>query len=289
MSGRGFSVVSFLSDFGLDDIFVGVCHGVLARIAPHARVIDLTHGVAPGAVADGAALLARSVPYLPAAVQLAVVDPGVGTERRGLAVTTGRGDVLIGPDNGLLGEAAAALGGLVSVFELTAATHRLHPTSATFHGRDVFAPAAGAIADGVPPDGLGEEVAVDTLVRLPARRCHVTDRCVESEVVLVDRFGNVQLAADSHDLEQADLGSCDRLTVEVAVDRPPPGTAGGRSPTPQTSEARYVPTFGQLPSGQLGIYVDSDWHLALAVNGGSAASRLSLGPGDRVMLHAPLG
>lgn len=255
--GRRFAVVSFLTDFGLDDVFVGVCHGVLARAAPHARVVDLTHAVTAGDVVEGALLLARAVPHLPESVHLAVVDPGVGTARRGIAVATARGDVLVGPDNGLLLPAAEALGGRTGAWSLESPEHRLLPTSATFHGRDVFSPAAGAVASGAAPSELGPPVADPVRLELP--RARPAGDGWEVPVVLVDRFGNLQLGVGP-----------DVLAPDSSAAR-----VDGR-------EVPVVATFGDLPPGELGLYVDSDGQLALAVNGGSAADRLGLGRGDLV-------
>lgn len=262
-------VVSFLSDFGLDDTFVGVCHGVVLRVAPHVRIVDVTHSVTPGDVRQGALLLARTTPYLPVAVHLAVVDPGVGTARRGIAIGTVRGDVLVGPDNGLLPAAARTLGGITGVWELTHPDHRLTPVSRTFHGRDVFAPAAGALASGIGPAQLGD--AVTGLVDLsPSPPPIVTRELLEAEVVHVDRFGNLQLNAVPEDLEVLGLDIGQDLLVSAAVRR---------------SRATYVRTFDELADGALGLYEDSDWQLALAVKQGSAARRLDAGRGAIVRVH----
>ncbi len=264
-----FGLVSFLSDFGLDDIFVGVCHGVILRVAPHVRIVDVTHSVAPGDVRQGALLLARATPYLPVGVHLAVVDPGVGTARRGVAIGTGRGDVLVGPDNGLLNAAARALGGMTGSWELTSPDHRLVPVSRTFHGRDVFAPAAGALAVGVEPAHLGD--AVTGLVDLdPLPPPVVTRELLEAEVVHVDRFGNLQLNAVREDLDLLGFDIGQDLLVSVDVRR---------------TRATYVRTFDELADGALGLYEDSDRQLALAVKQGSAAGRLEAGRGATVRVY----
>lgn len=255
-----FPFVSFLSDFGLTDTFVGVCHGVLARRAPHARVIDLTHEVERGEVELGALLLARAVVHLPIAVHLAVVDPGVGTTRRGIAVASGRGDVLVGPDNGLLIPAAQVLGGVTGVWELTDRRYRLEPVSASFHGRDVFAPAAAALAGGVVAAELGPPVHDPVEPGPPQKALLLDDGSVQAPVLVVDRFGNLQLAARVDDLARAGLQRGQELEVEL----------GARS-----AHARFVRVFAELARGELGLYEDSDWHVALAVNGGSAAHALS--------------
>lgn len=263
-----FEVVTFLSDFGLDDVFVGVCHGVLTGRAPHARIIDLTHAVPPGDVRRGARLLARSVPHVPSAVHLAVVDPGVGTSRRGIAIAAARGDLLVGPDNGLLIDAAEELGGIVAAHELTAVTDQPAVVSATFHGRDVFAPAAAALACGTPISDLGP--GVDDLAASPPEFLEVDlDRALMvCEAVLIDRFGNVQLAARPADAARIGL----QVGAQVVV-----GGHGGRT-------VPYVRTFGDVAGDTLGLYEDSDGRLALAVNGGSAAEVLDVEEGDRLTL-----
>src|SRR3954468_22776657 len=157
-------VLTFLSDYGQDDDFVGVCHGVIARIAPDARVIDVTHGIPRHDVRTGALVLRRALPYFPAGVHLAVVDPEVGAERRAVAVRTAEeGRILVGPDNGLLALAALRFGGAVEAVDLTRSRHRLEPTSATFHGRDVFSPAAAARVPGAPLAEAGEPMDPDDL------------------------------------------------------------------------------------------------------------------------------
>lgn len=270
MPGRRFEVVSFLSDFGHDDVFVGVCHGVIAARAPHVRVIDLVHTVPPHDVRTGAVLLARAVPYLPVAVHLAVVDPGVGTARRGVVVRAARGDVLVAPDNGLVEPAVDALGGATGAWELAqpAGADGAGP-SATFHGRDVFAPAAGAVAAGAEPAGFGPAVIARQRLELPTSQ-HDEGRFA-TEVLLVDRFGNLQLAATREDLEALGVGHGGEVEVRCAA-------GSFRVPV--------VRTFGELPAGQVGLYEDSDRQLALTVNRGSASRMLDLGLRDMVTVRA---
>lgn len=257
-----------MSDFGLDDTFVGVCHGVVLRVAPHVRIIDLTHSVTPGDVRQGALLLARATPYLPVGVHLAVVDPGVGTARRGVAIATARGDVLVGPDNGLLAPAARTLGGMTGAWELTNPDYRLVPVSRTFHGRDVFAPAAAALALGIQPPALGDSIT--GLVDLdPLTPSVVTPERLEAEVIHVDRFGNLQLNAVHQDLGVLGLDLGQDLVVMVSARR---------------TRGTYVRTFGELADGALGLYEDSDWQLALTMKGGSAARRLEAGRGAIVSI-----
>jgi hypothetical protein len=262
--------VSFTTDYGLDDGFVAACKGVIGQIAPGVRVVDVTHTVPRHDVRRAAAVLAQTVPYLPAAVHLAVVDPGVGTDRRGVAVVAGHG-VLVGPDNGLLLPPADALGGAVAAYELTEPRYWLPTVSRTFHGRDVFAPAVAHVALGIPPDALGGAVDVTSLVQLPAPRTRVEQGWLETEVVAVDRFGNVQLAATAADLALLDASAVKGSRVQLRV-----GTVA--------VEAVLGSTFGDVPHGDLVVYVDSAGLVSVAVNGGSAAAWLGVAPGGNVAL-----
>lgn len=274
----GSDVVTFLSDFGLRDIFVGVCHGVIAARAPHVRIIDLTHDVTRHDVEEGAVLLSRAVEHLPRSVHLAVVDPGVGTERRGVAVSTGRGDVLVGPDNGLLIPAAETLGGILNAHELSGVAAREDPTSATFHGRDVFAPAAAAAANGTPIRELGPPVDDLRILDVAPPRVDPASGELEARAVLVDHFGNVQLDADAPVMEELAWTAGQEVWVVV-------GDATRDGTGDPACRARVVRTFGELAEGELGLYPDSDRKLALTVNTGSAAERLGLQRGARVTVR----
>ncbi|HEX8629562.1 MAG TPA: SAM-dependent chlorinase/fluorinase [Catenuloplanes sp.] len=256
----GYAWISLTTDYGISDGFVAACHGVVARLAPAARIIDISHGFVPGDVRRGAAVLAQTVPHLPPAVHVAVIDPGVGTSRRGIVVET-PGGVLVGPDNGLLPWAADALGGVRRVLALTNPLWLAPTVSRTFHGRDVFAPAAARIAAGAGVDEAGAALDPASLVRLPAPVIALGDGWLESEVLTVDRFGNVQLAAP------ADL--IDRLATTLSIDG---------------VWARRGGTFADAPAGGLVVFGDSAGHLAIAVNGGRAAVVLSVSPGDVLRL-----
>ncbi|MET8083249.1 SAM-dependent chlorinase/fluorinase [Micromonospora sp. NPDC005197] len=254
--------VSLTTDYGLTDGFVAACHGVIARIAPAARVIDVTHLVPPADVRRGAAVLAQTVPYLPVGVHVAVVDPGVGTARRGVALAT-PGGLLVGPDNGLLPDAAAALGGVTAAVELTEPRWLAARVSGTFHGRDVFAPVAARLALGAPLAEAGPAVDPDGLVRLPPAVVARDAEGFTAEVLTVDHFGNVQLAAPAEVLGPLPA------TVRVG----PPGPAPARG-------AVRGRTFGDAPEGGLVVYVDSADLVAVAVNGGRAVDVLGVRPGD---------
>jgi S-adenosyl-L-methionine hydrolase (adenosine-forming) len=223
-------------------------------------VVDLAHGIR--GVRAGSVVLRQSVVAAPdGAVHLAVVDPGVGTERRGVAVTTERGDVLVGPDNGLLPPAADALGGASGAFELTDPRYRRRPVSSTFHGRDICAPAAAFLCVGVSAEELGPAIDPSELVRVPETRTIVTSGCLEADVARIDWYGNLQLLATEKDLASAELGvRADISGVPVVVGR----------------------TFADAEPGGLVVYVDSSGHVAIARNGGSARELLQ-GP-ERVTL-----
>jgi len=269
---RAKAYVSFLTDYGSADGFVAACHGVLVRIAPAVRVIDITHQIPPQRVRRGAAVLAQTVPWLPPAVHLAVVDPGVGTARRAVAVRAGSAEqesFLVGPDNGLLSWAWTALGGARAAVALESPAHRLPVVSATFHGRDVFAPAAAHLASGVPLDELGPPVDPATLVRLPAPSSVVRPGAVEAEIVSIDGFGNVQLAATPEQLARAGLRLGDAIVVRARG---------------STFPARTGRTFADVAPGDLVVVADSAGYSALAVNGGSAAVVLSVRDTDTVVV-----
>jgi S-adenosyl-L-methionine hydrolase (adenosine-forming) len=254
--------ITLTTDYGLSDGFAGVMHGVIARYAPWVRVIDVTHLVPPGEVSRGSAVLAQAVGHLPAAVHVGVVDPGVGTARRAVAIAT-PGGLLVGPDNGLLTAAADALGGATAAVRLTERSWFLPDVSMTFHGRDVFAPVAARLAAGVPMTGAGPAIDPDSLVRLPEPVVVVGDGYVEAEVLTVDRFGNVQLAAPGTVL--------DGLGAQLEV--------GG-------VRATRAETFADGQPGRLIAYVDSAGRVALAVNGGRAVVALAVSPGDILRVAA---
>jgi S-adenosylmethionine hydrolase len=252
--------VTLTTDYGLSDGFVAMLHGVLAVDAPHARVIDVTHLVPPQDVTRAARLLAQVVPHLPTAVHVAVVDPGVGTARRAIALEAPDG-LLVGPDNGLLLPAAAALGGVLSAVALTNEEWYRQPVSATFHGRDIFAPVAARLASGSLLSGAGTALDPASLVRLPEPLVRLGSGFVEAEVCTVDQYGNVQLAVNGD-----------------AISGWPTAIHLGGAP------ATLGRTFADAPPGEPVIFVDSAGLVAIAVNGASAAHLLRLSPGDVVRL-----
>ncbi len=258
--------LSFLSDYGLDDDFVGVCHGVIARKAPGARVIDITHGVPRHDVRTGAILLRRALPYLPPGVHLAVVDPDVGTSRRAVALRTAEEDrLLVGPDNGLLSLAAQRFGGIVEAADITRSAHRLEPVSATFHGRDLFAPVAAALAAGAPFEEAGDPIDADEVRALHMPLAEVDAEGLVAHAIAFDRFGNVTLDVEHEELTFAGL----RL---------------GRSAGVNARTAVYAVTFADVPPGALLLYEDAYRTLALAVNRGSAREELGLALDDELRI-----
>src|SRR5438477_3375695 len=198
-------VITFLTDFGLEDDFVGTCHGVIARIAPDVRVLDITHGIRPGRVLQGALMLANTLAYMPLGVHLAVVDPGVGGVRRPLALRDGDGRLYVGPDNGLLLPAVDRFGGVAAAHELANPTYALEHVSRTFHGRDLFSPAAAHLALGVEPAELGPPIDPDALARLDIPEPDLSGGRIVATVLYVDRFGNVQLNLRGAHLEQKNV------------------------------------------------------------------------------------
>jgi len=268
-----YSYISFLTDYGLEDGFVAACHGAAARIAPAAQVIDITHLVPPGDVRRGAAVLAQTIGYLPPAVHVAVVDPGVGTTRRAVAVAAGE-SILVGPDNGLLSWAIAALGGSKEAVQLTNGELWLHPVSATFHGRDIFMPVAAHLAAGLALGGAGEQVSVDDLVVLPAPTSRLHDGAAEGEVMSVDRFGNVQLS-----IPAADAG-----LLGIGIGSPVIVRCGRRQFT-----VPYLDTFAAGAPGEIVAFTDSAGLISLAINAGDAAQQLGLPPGAHVKISQAHG
>jgi S-adenosylmethionine hydrolase len=272
-AGR-FDWVTFTSDYGLDDAFVGVCKGVIAQIAPHVRVIDVCHLVAAQDVAAGAQVLATAMPYLPRAVHLALVDPmhsapGGRAEVRGVVVETVDGSLLVGPDNGLLSQAWAARGGVASVRAVVNDTLWRKPVHRTFRGRDVFAPVAGHLAAGGQLADVGPEVPIDSLVRITLREPVVLADEVHGEVRTVDHFGNLSLNMARSDLEAAGIAFGD--TVELRCN--------GRA-----LSLPFHPTYGEVGAGRLTLCEDSFRAIMLAVNAGHAGQQLRIGRGDPVVI-----
>ena len=262
------SVVTFLTDFGLQDDFVGTCHGVMAGIAPDARVIDVTHGIEPQAVLQGAIVLRNTVPYLPVGVHLAVVDPGVGSTRRAVAVRAHDGRSFVGPDNGLL-MLAADTAGVESAHELTDPRYRLADVSHTFHARDIFAPAAAHLAAGVEIAELGPAVEPAELVRIDVPEPVVGRTQISSTVLVIDRFGNIATNARREHVAALGLEAGDRVEIRLTLDR---------------YYAILAETFGDAGPGELILYEDSYGLMTLAISRGDAAGLTGVTAGSEIRI-----
>ena len=262
--------ITFLTDFGLQDDFVGTCHGVMKRIAPDVQIIDITHGIAPQAVLQGALTLANTLPFMPSGVHLAVVDPGVGGARRALALRDAEGRVHVGPDNGLLVPAVEKLGGIAEAHELTNPEYALESVSRTFHGRDLFAPAAAHLALGVSLAELGPPIDPDALARLDLPQPEIGTTRVRATVLSIDRFGNVQLNLDRSHLEQVGLVPGTRVELQVGAERYYAVTAR---------------TFADARPGDIILYEDAYRNATIAINGGSAGAMLGVSGGQDVRIH----
>ena len=263
--------VSFLSDYGLVDEFVGVCHAVMLDVTPDLRIVDITHDIAPFDVRAGALALVRAVQYLPDGVVLAVVDPGVATERRCIAVEV-EGGFLVGPDNGLLAPAVAMLGGPARIVTLDNPEYQLVAPGPTFAGRDVMAPAAAYLAAGVPIDALGAPVDAAALapglVPLPQEG---DDGTISGEVLWVDRFGNCQLNVAPEQLAERGAVVGDYVGVTIAG---------------EDRRAKWVTAFADAKPSELALVVDSYGMCALAFDQRSAAAELKLRAGKTLTLVA---
>jgi S-adenosylmethionine hydrolase len=260
--------ITFLTDFGLQDDFVGVCHGVILRIAPGARIVDVTHGIPPQGVLQGALVLANATPYLPVGVHLAVVDPDVGGNRRAVAIRSRDGRTFVGPDNGLL-MLAADEAGIEAAHELAEPRYRLPDVSRTFHARDIFAPAAAHLAAGVSITALGPAVEPASLVRVGVPDPQVGRAQVGATVLSVDRFGNVATNVRRSDLDALGLANGDRVEIRLTLDRYFAVLAG---------------TFADAGPGELILYEDSYGLVTLAISRGDAARLTGVSSGDELRI-----
>jgi S-adenosylmethionine hydrolase len=262
--------ITFLTDFGLADDFVGTCHGVMKQIAPESQIIDITHGIRPGHILQASLMLANTLPYMPAGVHLAVVDPGVGSARRPLALRDAEGRYYVGPDNGLLLPAADRFGGVAAAHELANPQYALESVSRTFHGRDLFSPAAAHLANGVDLDDLGPPVDPDALVRLDVPEPEIGQARIRAVVLGIDRFGNIALNLHRDQLDAA--GIVPGMRVEIAA-------RGNRY------YAVAARTFADATPGELILYEDSYRNVAVAVTRGSAAALLGVEEGSELLLQ----
>lgn len=263
--------ITFLTDYGTADDFAGICRAVIARIAPGTEVIDITHGIARHDVREAASVLCESVPYSPVGVHLAIVDPGVGGHRRAIAVRTKEdGQLLVGPDNGLLPPAIDLLGGATQAVDVSTSPFRLERASATFHGRDLFAPVAANLALGAELTDAGEEIDPASLERNPVSRPQLEQHRAFAHAERIDGFGNVSLDLEPDDLTGHPLAGAGRVSV------------GSRS---RRRTAIRASAFEQVPDGGFLFYVDSSGRMAVAVNRGDASEVLDIRVGDVVELE----
>jgi S-adenosylmethionine hydrolase len=266
--------VSMLTDWGLKDPYAAICHGVVLNIIPEALIVDITHEIEKYNIRHGALMLWQTLPYLPIGAHMAVVDPGVGTHRRPIAIEAGRGDLLIGPDNGLLIPGAERLGGIMRVHVIDNVQYRLPILTSTFHGRDLFAPAAAHLALGVPLEAIGPEIDASELVQIDWPPVVVRDGELETTVIYTDDFGNLKLTGVTADILDAidGLKHGDQLDVRFA---------GRREPV----RMPWAPTFGDVAARGYLVYEDSYGRLCVAQNQGSAAESLSVLEGTAVNIR----
>jgi S-adenosyl-L-methionine hydrolase (adenosine-forming) len=263
-------IITLLTDYGRDDDFVGVCHGVIRTIHPEAQIVDLTHGVRRYAVRQGALVLRNTLPYTPVGVHLAVVDPQVGTERRAIALRTADGRMLVGPDNGLLSLAWERCGGIELAVDVTRSPHRLEPVSATFHGRDIFAPVAAHLARGAALEDAGDPLEPSDLATVELPEPRVEDGAVLAHALVIDRFGNAALNVSHADMAGTGITLGGTVELEVSGER---------------YLATYAQTFADVRPGELIVYEDAYRTLAVAINRGDAAATLALQPDAELRLR----
>jgi len=262
--------LTFLSDYGFEDAFLGVCKGVIARTAPEVRVIDVLHLVAPQDIEQGGAVLASAIPYLPVpAVHLALVDPFRAKPARGVAIRTADGSTFVAPDNGLTSQAWDVAGGPVSAHVIDNPELWAGTPARTFRGRDVFSPVAARLAAGLPIDQVGTELSVDEVERIEVRQPTVESDHVHGEVVQVDHFGNLTLNLQRAHLEQAGISIGDDVELRCS----------GKSLV-----VPFLLTYGEVDRGRLAVCEDSFRTVTIAVNSGSAATRLRAGRGEPLVI-----
>jgi len=264
------NIVSFTSDFGLSEEWVGAVKGVILTINPSAVIVDISHDIPPFDIGKGAFVLAAALPYMPAGVHLAVVDPGVGTRRPAVALVATRGDVLVGPDNGLLMPAAMRLGGVEKAYFLDDQEFFRTPVHPTFHARDIFAPVAAHLSLGVDPREMGSPMYSDDLVPAPWGRAREGDGAVYASVIDIDRFGSLRLNAYPDQVRS--LGHAEGGRVLLGIGE-------------EEMEAVLVSTFGDVQTGTAILFEDSSGVMAAGVNGGSLAARMGAKLADILIIY----
>ncbi|MEW6553477.1 MAG: SAM-dependent chlorinase/fluorinase [Actinomycetota bacterium] len=265
-------VITLTSDFGCCEEWVGAVKGVILSINPAATIVDISHEIPPFDIGKGAFVLAAALPYMPPGVHMAVVDPGVGTRRLAVALVTARGDVLVGPDNGLLIPAAARLGGVSKAFFLDDQDFFRAPVHPTFHARDIFAPVAAHLSLGVDPREMGSPLDPGDLVPAPWGRAREGEGAVYATVVDVDRFGSLRLNAYPEQVRSLGYAEGERVLLGVGEEE---------------VEARLASTFGDIAAGGLLLFEDSSGVMAVGVSGGSVAARTGVRTGDILIIYGP--
>lgn len=263
-------VITFLSDFGLEDGWVPQVKSVIKSINPCAKIIDISHHIPSFNVKKGAFVLAATLPFMPRGIHLAVVDPSVGTKRKAIALRVRRGDILVGPDNGLFIPAALRLGGVEEVVEVTNRSYMLPEISFTFHARDVFAPVCAYLSRGTPLENLGRKIRVDVLQPAPWGKPYVKERVLFGEIIDIDKFGTLRTNFEEEDLKKASLFDKSKLLLKIKD---------------KEFGIPRVKTFGEVDEGKPLLLFDSSGYLSLAVNKGDASKKFLLKVGDRVTLR----
>jgi S-adenosylmethionine hydrolase len=265
-------IVTLTSDFGCCEEWVGVVKGVILSINPAATIVDISHDIPPFDIGKGAFVLAAALPHMPPGVHMAVVDPGVGTRRLAVALVTERGDVLVGPDNGLLIPAAARLGGVNKAYFLDEQDFFRTPVHPTFHARDIFAPVAAHLSLGVDPREMGSPMDKDDLVPAPWSRAREGEGAIYATVIDIDRFGSLRLNAYPEQVRSLGYGESDRVLLGVGEEE---------------IEACLASTFGEIERGGLLLFEDSSGVMAAGVSGGSLAARTGTRNGDILIIYGP--
>jgi S-adenosylmethionine hydrolase len=274
---RNHPFVSLTSDWGERDPSPAICRAVVLSVAPEALMVDISHEVEKYNIRHGALMLWCALPYMPIGAHMCVIDPGVGTARRPIAIETARGDYLVGPDNGVLLPGAERLGGVVRVHQIENAQYRLPVVSHTFHGRDLFAPAAAHLALGVPLEAIGQPIDPSDLAPITDwPRAQVREGELDTAVIYRDTFGNMKLSALASDMPEAfpDITHGERMTVSFGA-------------SSKATEMVWAATFGAVGKGGHLLYEDSYGRLCIAQNQGNAAKSLRVAEGETVLISRP--
>ena len=264
-------IITFTSDFGTSEEWVGVVKGVILSVNPAAVIVDISHDIPPFDISKGAFVLAAALPHMPLGVHLAVVDPGVGTRRLAVALRTARGDFLVGPDNGLLIPAAERLGGVEKAYFLDDQEFFRTPVHPTFHARDIFAPVAAHLSLGVDPREMGSPLRVEELVPSPWERAKEGEGALYATIIDIDRFGSLRLNAYPEQVENLGCREGDTLLLGLGEEE---------------LEATLASTFGEVEMGRVLLFEDSSGVMAAGISGGSLARRTGASPGDTLIIYS---